>query len=203
MREPYRRVAEELLMAVARASESSIVVDSSHFPLRARELKTLAGIELFLVFLVRDAQSVVSSELRGIHRHNVAERRLRTLALNANLWLTNLLSVIVFRSHPAERRLLVRHEDFLVDPARATRRILEMAGSGAAVPDFAALRTGFPLLANKLIDSEQVALRDGAGPPPRQSLLTAVLQAPWQRLLARLQPRVEPAAAARARRVAS
>lgn len=197
MKATYRRVAVELVQAVAAASGSSIVVDSSHFPLRARELKALPGIELFLIFLVRDPQSVVSSELRGVHRHNVAERRVRTLALNANLWLTTLLSVIVFGSQTRARRLFLRHEDFLADPAGATRRILDMAGSGARVPDYAALRTGFPLLANKLIESETVALRDASGPPPRSSLLTALLQSCWRPVLGRIRPRFQPHTGAR------
>jgi len=194
LRATYRRVAQELLRSVARASGASTIVDSSHFPLRARELKALGGIELFVIFLVRDAQSVVSSELRGIHRHNVAERRVRTLALNASLSLTNLLSALVFRSHPPAKRLFVRHEDFLADPAGAIRRILDMAGSDAPLPNFSALRTGLPLLANKLIDSDLVALREAAGPPPRQSLLTAAVQGVWARALAPLQPKFEPRA---------
>ncbi len=191
LRSPYRRVAEELIHAIARTSGAGTVVDTSHFPLRARELKALEGIELFLVYLVREPQGVVSSELRGLHRHNVAERRIRTLNVNANLWLTNLLSVIVFRSQPSARRLFLRHEDFLADPAGATRRILDMAGSDAAIPDFAALHTGYPLLANKLISAEQVSLRAAAGPPARHSILTALLQGPWAPLLARMRPRVD------------
>jgi len=191
LRAPYRRVAQELLGAIAREADAAMVVDSSHFPLRARELKALEGVELFLVYLARDPQGVVSSELRGIHRHNVAERRARTLAANANLWLTHLLSVLVFRSQPRSHRLFLRHEDFLADPAGATRRILEMAGSDAHLPDFSALRTGMPLLANKLISSELVSLREAAPAPPRRSLLTALLQGPWQLVLARLRPRVE------------
>jgi Sulfotransferase family len=193
----YRRVAEDLLRSVSRIAGASIIVDSSHFPLRARELKRLAGIDLYLVFLVRDPQGVVSSELRAIHRHNVAERRVRTLALNASLWLTTMLAVSVFRAHPRERRLFLAHEDFLADPAGAVGRILEMVGSQAPPPDFAALRTGFPLLANKLIDAEQVSLRDAGGPPPRQSLLTALLQSPWAPVLSRLSPRVETSPADR------
>src|SRR5439155_23318006 len=86
-----------------------------------------------------DPQGVVSSELRGIHRHNIAERRLRTVTANANLWLTHLLAVLVFLAAPRAKRLFLRHEDFLADPATATRRILEMAGSSAQPPDFAPL----------------------------------------------------------------
>jgi hypothetical protein len=192
----YRRVADELLAAVSRISGASTIVDSSHFPLRARELKALSGVELFLVFLAREPQGVVSSELRSIHRHNVAERRVRTLALNGRLWLTHLLALIVFSSHPREQRLFLRHEDFLANPSGATRRILEMIGSDSPLPDFGALRTGFPLLANKLVETEHVALREAGDPPPRFSLLTALLQSPWGAVLARLQPRFEAVPAA-------
>jgi hypothetical protein len=191
LRTPYRRVARELLGAIAHTAGVSTIVDTSHFPLRARELKALAEVEVFLVYLVRDPQGVVSSELRGIHRHNVAERRLRTLTANAKLWLTHLLSVLVFLSAPSARRLFLRHEDFLADPATATRRILEMAGSNAPLPDFSALRTGMPLLANKLIAADQVSLRDSAPAPPRRSLVTALMQRPWGPVLAGLRPRVE------------
>src|SRR5204862_464484 len=62
---------------------------------------------------------VVASELRGIHRQDVAERRLRTLTTNVSLWLTNLVSRLVFQSHARERRLFVRYEDFCPIPRRA------------------------------------------------------------------------------------
>jgi hypothetical protein len=193
LRGPYRRVAEQLLRSIADTSGADTVVDTSHFPLRARELKALPGIDLHLVFLARDAHGVVSSELREIHRHNVAERRVRVAASNVNLWLTQLLAVIVFRGHPRARRLFVRHEDFLADPAGVTRQILDMAGSDSELPDFTALRTGFPLMANKLISSEQVSLRGAGGPPPRALLLTTLLQAPWTAILRRMTPRACPA----------
>jgi hypothetical protein len=147
------------------------------------------------VFLVREPEEVVSSELRGIHRHNVAERRVRLLQTNANLWLTNLLSAVVFSRHPRNRRLFVRHEEFLADPEGTLRQILALTGSAADVPDLTELRTGFPLLGNKLIHSERVSLRRAGGPPPRPSELTRVLQAPWKPVLARMAPHAGAAAA--------
>ncbi len=186
----YRRVARELLLSIARTAGADTVVDSSHFPLRARELRKLPGIEVFLILLVRDPQRVVASELREIHRHNVAERRMRTLVANVNLWLTHLLSVCVFLSHPRAQRLFLSHEQFLADPAASISSILEMTGSRSAVPDFSALRTGFPLLANKLVAAEQVSLRGAAGPPPRRSPMTTMMQLPWGPVFASLQPRV-------------
>ena len=50
----YRRVTEELYRAIATTAGVTHVVDSSHYPLRARELQALEGIDLHLLFLVRD-----------------------------------------------------------------------------------------------------------------------------------------------------
>src|SRR3989442_107826 len=61
MRPRYRRVTEDLFRAIALEADASYVVDTSHFPLRARELQHLEGIELYLLFLVRSPQRVVAS----------------------------------------------------------------------------------------------------------------------------------------------
>ena len=106
LRARYREVSQELYEAIAAAGGANAVVDTSHYPLRARELQTLANVELHLLFLVRDPQSVVAS----LGRRDVPERRFNEPVANAYLWLTHLFSVFVFLRHPRERRVLVRHE---------------------------------------------------------------------------------------------
>lgn len=198
MRARYRRVAEELFRAISQTAGVGHIVDSSHFPLRARELKKLSGIDLYLVFLVRDPQAVVDSNMREISEHEVAERRVRALKMNANLWLTQLLSVFVFLRAPVERRLFLRHEEFLADPEGVLRRILDGVGSAADIPDLTSLRVGVPLEGNRLIRSEVIALHrssNGAAPAreraPQPLLLTTLLQLPWRPLLPRLRPTAE------------
>ncbi len=191
----YRRVAEDLLGSIARNAGASCVVDSSHFPLRARELQKIAGIDLRLVFLVRDPQSVVDSNTRELSMHEVAERRWRAFKVNADLWLTELLSSAVFVGHPRARRLFVRYEDFIADPEGVLRQILDMAGSSAAAPDLNQLRVGEVLQGNRLLRSDVIALRRSPDPPRRWSLLTTVLQLPVMLLLARLRPAARAGAA--------
>lgn len=185
---PYRRVSEDLLRAIARTAHASHVVDSSHFPLRARELQKVKAIELYLIFLFRDPQSVVDSNTRELSAHEVAERRWRELQMNANLWLTQLLSVLVFLRQPRARRLFLRHEDFLADPDSVLRQILEGSGSSAALPDLDALKVDAPLQGNRIIRSDVIALRRSPAVTPRWSALTIVLQRPWMPILARLRP---------------
>jgi hypothetical protein len=164
------------------------VVDSSHFPLRARELQRLQGIELYLLLLVRDPQSVVDSNLRELSAHEVAERRWRSLKMNANLSLTQLASTLVFLSHPRQRRMLVRHEDFLADPEGIVAQILRLVDSPAAVPNLDSLVVGSPLQGNRLLRSEVISVHRSRPASPRWSPLTTLLQRPWQPVLAHLEP---------------
>lgn len=182
---PYRGVTEQLYRAVARRTGASYVVDSSHLPLRALQLQSLPGIELHLLFLVRDPRDVVASW----ERPGLPEPRFSMLATNVYLWLTHLLAVFVFLRQPRERRLFVRYEDLVADPERVLRGVLGSTGSDAPLPDLGALRTGTPYHGNRLIHAEQVSLaRDGGGPRRRRSRLTALLQLPWGVVLARLRP---------------
>ena len=190
LRERYRRIAEDLFVAIARTAGATYVVDSSHYPLRARELQAVPGIELYLVFLVRDPQGVVDS----FNRDDVVERRFNTPTTNVYLWLTNLVASLVYLRHPRERRVLVRHEDLLADPPGLLRALLDRVGSAASLPDFTALHTGFPIQGNRLVRSQVVALEQSTRAPARRSALTAVAQLPWTLAFSRVALRARPSA---------
>jgi hypothetical protein len=184
LRGRYRRIAEDLYRAVARASGATHIVDTSHYPLRARELQALGGIDLYLVYLVRNPHSVVGS----FNRRDVAQYSKSTLTTNVYLWLTNLLSVLVFLRHSRDRRLLVRYEDFVADPERTLRRVLDLVGSAAVPPELTSLRTGVPFQGNRVTRSQVVALKSESEAPARPSRVTALLQLPWAVVLGRLRP---------------
>ena len=193
LRGRYRRVTEDLYRAISRAADASYVIDTSHFPLRARELQQLGGIDLYLIFLFRDPHGVVDSFARLIKRRDVFERRLRELNTNANLWVTHLLSVYVFLRHPRDRRMVVRHEDFLADPEGVLLDILRRVDSPGGIPDLSSLRTGFPLKGNRLIRSEVIAVRRRSPLRPARSLMTTLLQRPWTFAVSRLTPTAQGA----------
>jgi hypothetical protein len=185
LRRRYRAVAEDLYRAVTRAAHVTHLTDTSHYPLRARELQRIGGIDLYLLFLVRDPQSVVAS----FNRHDVLQFTKSTFHTNVYLWVTHLLSLLVFLRHPRERRLLVRYEDFVEDPAGVVARILQCARCAtAALPDFTALTVGLPLQGNRVTKSEVLSLKRKADPLP-SSRATALLQAPMMAVLSRLRPR--------------
>lgn len=184
LRERYRRSSEDLLRAVARTAKATHVVDTSHFPRRARELQTLDGIEMYLLFLVRNPKSIVASYGR---RDVVQGPKFSTLVTNAYLWLTYLLSLFVFLRHPRDRRLFVCHEDFVEDPEGVLREILGCISSRAAIPDLTALRTDSAFLGNRVVRSGVVSLKSKPESPLRGSRVTAFLQLPWMAVFRRLK----------------
>jgi Sulfotransferase family len=188
LREPFRRVTRALYESVAARSGDGYVVDTSHLPMRARELQDLEGIDLHLVFLVRDTESIVASHTGHVKRREVAERRVQFLKVNAHLWVTYLLSTIVFLRQPPDRRLLVRHEDFIANPEGVLREILDFVGSSAPIPDLSALSTGIAFQGNALLRSDVVALKARPAPPHRASRLMRLTERPWTLVLGRLGP---------------
>lgn len=187
LRSRYRRVTEELYRAIARTADASHVVDTGHYPLRARELQQMPGLELYLLFLVRDPQSVVAS----FAREDVPEPTFSELKTNAYLWLTYAVSLLVFLRQPRARRMLLRYEDLIADPEGMLSSLLDHIDSSAALPDLKNLHTGLPLQGNRLIGSEVVSLEPRASRPTSRSSITAALQLPWKIVFARLRPKVE------------
>jgi Sulfotransferase family len=190
LRGSYRRISQDLYRAIAHVSGATHVIDSSHYPMRAREMQSLEGIDLYLLLLVRDPHSVLAS----LGRSDVPERRFGILRANAYLWLTYLLAAFVFARHPADRRLFVRHEDFLASPEAVLAQILRQCDAPATTPNLTRLRTGVPFHGNRLIKSEVVALGAGVRTQPRRSPLTILLQQPWAFVFSRLRPAVTAAA---------
>lgn len=188
LRGRYREITEGLYRSIAERAEATHVVDTSHLPLRAKELQGMDGIDLYLLFLVRNTESVVGSYTRHVKTREVAERRWRFFVINVHLWVTYVLSVLVFLRQPEERRMLVHHEDFIANPEGVLRELLDFAGSSAELPDLSALRTGIPLKANALVRSEVVALKAKAAEPHRSSRLMQLIQRPWTTILGRLRP---------------
>ncbi|MHB8533698.1 MAG: sulfotransferase [Solirubrobacteraceae bacterium] len=188
LRPRYRRSLQRLYEALSARSGAAYVVESSHFPLRARELQQLAGVESYLLFLVRDPRSSIVSFTRTVPRHDAAARRKRILTTNLDLWATHMLGTFVFLRHPRERRLFMRYEDLVSDPQGVLRQVLQMVGSSAALPPLQELRTGLAIDGNRILLDETVALRAHRPAPVRGSRLTELLQLPLSAVLARLRP---------------
>jgi Sulfotransferase family len=184
LRPRYRRITRDLYRSIARTAGVTHVVDSGHYPLRARELQRIEGIELYLIFLVRDPNSIVAS----FARRDVREPHFSARKTNAYLWLTYLLSLVVFLRHPRERRVLLRHEDLLGNPEGVLRDLLIHLDAASPLPDLSSLSTGFPLQGNRLLDEDVVSFAEPSSSSRHAFSATTVMQLPWAAIFAGLRP---------------
>jgi hypothetical protein len=190
IRPEYLRIAEELYRSVARRSKATHIVDTSHYPLRARMLQRRSGVNLYLVYLVRNPHSVVTS----FERKEVNQPPKSRVATNAYLFLTTILSIWVFLRHPRDQRLFVRYEQFIADPERVVGHILAGAGLSARSRELAVLETGLPFQGNRVLNRDTITLERGTTRRTRGSLLTTMLQLPCTLALFLLRPVVASSA---------
>ncbi len=191
LRRRYRQASGQIVGAVADVAGVAHVVDTSHFPLRARELKAVEGIDVYLLFMVRDPQRVLASFTRTVPANDPLTRAKLILKTNLDLWLTHLLAIAVFLGHRRDRRLFLHYEDLTAQPQTVLRQILDMLGAEADLPDLANLRTGLSMGGNPMLRAETVALSGENRAPTGGSRLTALLQAPLSAVMARLRPAVQ------------
>lgn len=183
LRRRYREVLEELYLRIAEASSATHIVDSSHYPLRAREMQQIGGIDLYLIYLVRKPEAVVAS----FRREDVDQPSKAPVATNLYLYLTHLLGVAVFLRQRRAQRIFLRYEDFLADPDGVLARLQEWIGVAVESPDLESLETGIPFQGNRLLRSPTVEFRAGGGTAQRD-WLTYLLQLPWSLVTPRLKP---------------
>ncbi len=158
-RRAYARFNECLYQAVAAEAQVSVVIDSSHYPLRRWRLRD-SGIEVHTVHLVRHPVSVVRSLQTDINPKT-------RFAANAYLWIVWCLAEVVYFGLVGTKSK-VRYEDFLREPQAELARIGWECGLDPSAIRFDALRTGPVFAGNRLIRRGTVALRplDPAEAPP-------------------------------------
>jgi hypothetical protein len=135
----YLAILSRLYTAIARRTNSAVIVDSSKDPSDAAALALTPGVDPFIVHLVRDPRAVAFSRRRRAKVQpdtseptKMAERSVSRATLDWLAW--NLGTEVVTRTHP-ERSMLLRYEDFIRFPEDATARLVGLVdGSEPALP---------------------------------------------------------------------
>ncbi|MHA7819585.1 MAG: sulfotransferase family protein [Erythrobacter sp.] len=136
----YSEATSSLLREIARASGSSVIVDSSKLPGRASALMSLKDIEVYVVHMVRDGRGVGWSMMKPYQRSVEAgiqkELKPKPLWYTAARWVSVNLGAEILRLRlPRGRSIRVRYEDFVASPETAVKSILSLVGQSYVVPD--------------------------------------------------------------------
>ncbi|MGZ8594594.1 MAG: sulfotransferase [Actinomycetota bacterium] len=132
----YSELLSALYRAIADVSGAAVVVDSSKTPADAALLPRVAGIDPYVVQLVRDPRAVAFSQGRRqptLDTHRGGEMHRRGVMASATRWvLVNGLTRRVIR-RAAPRSTLLRYEDFIGDPRAALGDLTSLIGRPEAV----------------------------------------------------------------------
>jgi sulfotransferase family protein len=183
-RQAYRRLTVDVLKAVAKESGRSVIVDSSHYPLRARALRRfLSPGQVRLVFLVRRPSSVAES-FRKTGDKGVIQA-------NAYMMLVSVLAWLAYVTHPRDDRVIIRYEHLIQDPLGvggvALGRPLQSVNPYRMAPPLV-------LIGNRFVkNAEVITFERSASPTPasRQERISDLVQ--WPLWLAARAARSRPA----------
>jgi hypothetical protein len=150
LRTKYDHFSRALLHAVAQVSRCSTIVDSSHYPRRARALRRLLGPDqMRLVYLTRDRKAVARSFRASGDKD----------WLPFHLYLLNvrLLSWLTFLSHPRSHRVKLSYERLISDPTKTGEAAL---GRGLGPVDPNHLTVGPVFAGNRFLKTQtEIAVR--------------------------------------------
>lgn len=175
LRRRYRQASAEVLQLAASYVDERWVVDSSHFPLRLRQLQKNPDLDVRVVYLYRDPRAVVSSFVKG----DVEQGRRSRLWSNVYLWATGLLATWAFLKTPRTHRTFISYEDLVADPAaEASRALTDIGVQHPTIREIPPLRTGIAFDGNRLLAQESLTFKTSDGRAPSDAM-TFALQLPW------------------------
>lgn len=133
-----RAVIGSALVAFAEVTAARVVVDTSKRPQDAAVLAGLAGVDHYVLHMVRDPRAVVHSWTRAKTFSTGAETRVmgtRSLPSSVRRWLGNSLGAEVLRRQlPHSRWLQLRYEDFARGPRESVDEILQFLEQSGPTP---------------------------------------------------------------------
>jgi hypothetical protein len=163
--ERYGELLGHLYASLAEAAGAQVVVDASKLPAGAAFLRSVPGVSLYVMELVRDPRGVMFSRHKRDRRRGVSRSHPLSTARASGAWVgRHLASRAVRRRCGAERSLLVRYEDYVGRPIEVLERVaglLEVEGDlpPPAPAGRAVFRTGHPSRGAGRFRGRELALR--------------------------------------------
>ncbi len=141
----YADVLSRIYRAIAAETGASVVVDASKRPPDAVATALAAGIDPYLLHMIRDPRACAFSWQRTMAEPDTPAQSFMTRhgrLMNVGHWVSwNLASEMVARAYPDGHYQRLRYEDFMADPRGTMDRVLEFLGEPVVGSPFVDRRT--------------------------------------------------------------
>jgi hypothetical protein len=124
--EEYLKIYTRLYHAIAEVTGARMIVDSSKVPSGAALLTRMAGVEPYLLHMVRDPRAVTHSWM-GAAPAPETRRTNQPITSTVHWLVRNAMTERLARAFP-RHYLRLRYEDFAVEPRAAIERVLDFTG---------------------------------------------------------------------------
>ena len=126
----YLELTGALYRAIHEVGGKPVLVESSLTPRRAYGLAKNPDLDLYLIHMVRDGRGVIWSLMKPGKQALITKKYIPAPPFRTSrYWVSaNLQSAWVYGQVPAAKRMMMRYEDFVLDPASVVTRIGSFVG---------------------------------------------------------------------------
>jgi sulfotransferase family protein len=142
----FHTMSQELFTSVQKVSGCDVVVDSSHYPLRAYWLNKNPALDMYYIYLYRNPVDAVNA----LMKKDVEQTPKSFFGANLYLFWVSLLSNIVYAGLPKSKKMKLRYEDLIKSPCGVINKVQTKLHTPQQSVDFNNLSTGFIFRANRI-----------------------------------------------------
>ncbi len=128
----YSTILSDMYQAIAQVASASLIIDTGKYPGDAFATSQAAGLDAYVLHLVRDPRAVAWSWMRTKRADPMGDQWMRTIPpLNSSSRWTvmNLATEALVRRPLGDRYRLARYEDLVAQPRRAFASLARWVGS--------------------------------------------------------------------------
>jgi len=142
----FHKMSTELFSSIKKVSGCEIVVDSSHYPLRAYWLNKNPALDMHYIYLYRNPVDAI----HALMKRDVEQIPKNFLSANLYLFWVSLLSNLVYAFLPRGKKMKLRYEDLIKEPNGTLSAIQKITNTSSQPVDLDNLSTGYIFRANRI-----------------------------------------------------
>jgi hypothetical protein len=142
----FHKLSGELFASIKKVSGCDVIVDSSHYPLRAYWLNKNPALDMHYIYLYRNPVDAV----HALMKKDVEQIPKNFFSANIYLFWVSLISNIVYLVLPKGKKLKVRYEDLIKNPNGILSNVQQNLNTQLQTIDLNNLSTGYIFRANRI-----------------------------------------------------
>lgn len=153
--EEFHKQSQKLFTIVKNQSGKEVVIDSSHYALRAYWLSKNKHLDVSYIYIYRNPVDVIKS----FSKKNIEHTYKNFFAANLYLLSVTMLVTIVYALLPKNKKVKIRYEEIINCPEKVLHRVEKITAVPSSQVDINKLDTGYIFRSNRIRHQQQISLK--------------------------------------------